>query len=87
MNNADAPGYWMYETSGVLRPVVENYLTGGKMTARDIATMRSYLRQWMAGPWVGPMIDVLRSQIDDIQNRDDIARWLDRAMDENIDPL
>lgn len=87
MNNDDAPGYWMNETSGVLRPVIENYLTGGKMTDRDIATMRAYLRQWMEGPWIGPMVDVLRSQIDDIHNRDDIVRWLNRAADQNIDPL
>lgn len=86
-NTDDAPGYWMNETSGLLRPVIENYLTGGKMTDRDIATMRAYLRQWMQGPWTGPMVDVLRSQIDDIHDRKDIARWLNRALDQNIDPL
>lgn len=32
-----APGYWMYETSGMLRPAVEAYLTGKRMTAhKDI---------------------------------------------------
>jgi hypothetical protein len=33
----NAPGYWMHETSGVLRPVVEAYLHGGPMTEADIA--------------------------------------------------
>jgi hypothetical protein len=87
MSNTDLPGYWMNEASGVLRPVIELYLTGGHMTARDIAIMRNYLRQWMEGPRQGPMVDVLRTQIGEIIDRDDIKRWLDRAMDQNIDPL
>jgi hypothetical protein len=87
MSEQHVPGYWMNETSGQLRPVIENYLTGGRMSARDIAVMRNYLRQWMDGPWKGPMIEVLRTQIDEIIDRDDVARWLDRALDESIDPL
>jgi hypothetical protein len=82
------PGYWMNETSGELRPVIENYLTGGHMTAREVAIMRVYLRLWMSSDhWRGPMIDPLRTQIDHIVDRDDIERWLDRAMNEGIDPL
>jgi hypothetical protein len=81
------PGYWMHETSGVLRPVVEDYLNGRPLTPRQVATMRAYLRQWINGPWKGPMIDVLRTQIEEITSREDIHIWLDRALHEGIDPL
>lgn len=41
------PGYWMNETSGVLRPAVEAYLNGTEMTPGQIVAMRGYLRQWV----------------------------------------
>lgn len=88
------PGFWMNETSGVLRPAIEAYLApfidpnAPPMTGEQIAAMRAYLRQWIASPdWVGPMVDVLRTQIDELVSREEITRWLDRAMDEGIDPL
>jgi hypothetical protein len=84
----NVPGYWMNETSGQLRPVIEAYLTGQHMTARDFAIMRVYLRQWINdGDWKGPLIDVLRTQVDEIRDRHGIERWLDRALDAGIDPL
>jgi hypothetical protein len=84
----DGPGYWMHETSGELRPVIERYLTDQHLTARDVAIMRVYLRQWINdGAWIGPLIDALRTQVDEIHDRDDIERWLDRAADAGIDPL
>ncbi len=82
------PGYWLYETSGVLRPAVEAYLQGDPMSQDQIRIMRAYLRQWIAAPaWCGPMIDVLRSMIDGLRTRADIERWLDLALEQNIDPL
>jgi hypothetical protein len=39
------PGYWMYETSGVLRPAVEAYLAGGPLSEAHIAALCAYLRQ------------------------------------------
>lgn len=88
------PGYWMYETSGVLRPAVESYLAQAidrdapAMTGRQIAAMRGYLRQWINAPvWRGPLIDVLRSQVEEITTRENIEHWLDRALDAGIDPL
>jgi hypothetical protein len=83
----EVPGYWTHETSGVLRPVIEDYLNGRPLTPRQIAAMRAYLRQWMQGPWQGPMIDVLRTQVEEITTRADIEDWLDRALDAGIDPL
>lgn len=81
------PGYWMNETSGVLRPAVEAYLHGHAMTRGQIDAMRAYLRQWMAGDWKSPLLDVLRTSVEDIKTRDDLKRWFDRALDEMIDPL
>lgn len=81
------PGYWMNETSGVLRPAVEAYLNHKPMTDAQIAAMRAYLRQWIAGPWAGPRIEELRESVDGLTSRRAIVRWLDLAMDEDIDPL
>lgn len=83
-----APGYWMHETSGVLRPAVEAYLNDGEMTPRQIAAMRAYLAQWINnGPWKGPMIDPLRTRVEEITTRQDIDSWLNLADREGIDPL
>jgi hypothetical protein len=81
------PGYWMNETSGVLRRAVLAYLFGAEMTPEDLAAMRAYLRQWMAADWQTPMLDVLRTQIGEIGTRRDVDRWLNRAMDAGVDPL
>ncbi|MEI9971101.1 MAG: hypothetical protein WDO73_03055 [Ignavibacteriota bacterium] len=49
-----APKFWMYETSGVLRPAIEAYLHNRPMTVGQIALMRVYLRQWIMSPvWQG----------------------------------
>ena len=82
------PAYWMHETTGVLRPAVEAYLHGERMTPDQIAAMRAYLRQWIADDnWEGPLIDPLRTMVNDIRTQTDISRWLDLADDAAIDPL
>lgn len=82
------PGYWMNETGGELRPAIEAYLEHRPMTDRQLALLRLYLRQWIMAPsWQGRMIDVLRTQVNEITTRADIDRWLDRALEEGIDPL
>ena len=83
-----APGYWMYETSGVLRPAVEAYLYGDELTPQHIAALRAYLRQYINAPaWLGPEIDGLRDGIDSLHSRAQIATWLNKALDVGIDPL
>jgi hypothetical protein len=79
----------MHETSGVLRPAVEAYLHGAEMTPRQIAAMRAYLRQWINAPgWRGPMIDPLRTRVEEIVTRRDIHDWLELAFETSgIDPL
>jgi hypothetical protein len=82
------PGYWMNETSGVLRPAVEAYLYGDPMTDAQIVVVRAYLRQWIGAPaWQGPMIDVLRASVERIVIRSDIDRWVRLAEQEGIDPF
>jgi hypothetical protein len=84
----EGPGYWMYETSGVLRPAVEAYLAHDELTPAEIAAMRAYLRQWIMAPgFRGPGVDELRRRVDELTSRQAIARWLDRAEAEGIDPL
>lgn len=79
--------YWMDEVSGVLAPVVEAYLKGEPLDVRQCGILRSYFRQWMAGPWFGPGVDDLRARIDTLGSRAAITDWLDRALVEGIDPL
>lgn len=82
------PGYWMHETSGVLRPAIEAYLSGGPMTREQIAAMRAYLRQWIAAPcWRGREVRFLRRSIDDLTSLEGIRSWLAIAEHEGIDPL
>jgi len=82
----NVPGYWMNETSGVLRPVVEAYLKGGNLNPEQIVTMRAYLRQWIMAPaWRG--VENLRRSVDNIRTQADLDHWLDRALNEGIDPF
>ena len=86
----NAPGYWMYETSGALRPAIVAYLNHDEMTPAEIAAMRAYLRQWiMAACWGedDDGIKALRAGIDSLTSRQAIHEWLAVALDENIDPL
>jgi hypothetical protein len=81
------PGYWMNETSGVLKPVVEKYLRGEQLSQNEVACMIAYLRQWMAGDFCGPEIDMLRVTVNAIVDHETLVAWLDEAMDAGIDPL
>lgn len=88
MPDTDMPGYWMNETSGVLRPAVEAYLNGGPMTGEQVAAMRAYLRQWINAPvWMAPDLDALRAAVDDLASWGDINRWLREVDHWGIDPL
>ena len=71
-------GYWQYETSGALRPAVVAYLNGETMTAGHI---------WMDGDWRGPSVAALRESVRALDSRAMIDRWLDRAIEQGVDPL
>jgi hypothetical protein len=91
------PGYWMYETSGALRPAVEAYLRGGPLYQAHVAALRAYLRQWIGSPawdrnphagdderrWLSEM----RIRVETLTTRAAIARWIDDATDGGLDPL
>jgi hypothetical protein len=80
------PGYWMNETSGVLRPAIEGYLHGRPLSHSDIAAIRAYLRQWIAADaWDGA--EELRGRVDRLTTREALDEWLDDAVAIGIDPL
>lgn len=91
------PGYWINETSGVLRPAVEAYLAGDPLSDVEIAALRAYFRQWITSSvWdANPYVDVdttawlagLRAGIDGLTSRKAIEDWLDEAVAGGMDPL
>jgi hypothetical protein len=82
------PGFWMHETSGVLRPAIEAYLYRRPMSEEQIAAMRAYLRQWIMAPaWQGDVAEELRRRIDELRSRAAIDAWLTLAEGAGIDPL
>lgn len=82
------PGYWMYESSGVLRPAVIAYLEGQPLTVEHIGALRAYFRQWINAPtWQGPEIETLRAGVNHLNSRRAIRDWLDRADTEGVDPI
>jgi hypothetical protein len=92
-----APGYWVYETSGVLRPAIEAYLNDEPLTEQHIAALRAYCRQWISSDvWdLNPHMDgeerawlvEMRAAVDTLTTRAAISRWLERAADAGMDPL
>lgn len=88
-----APGYWMRETSGVLKPAVERYLRGESLLPSDIAVLRSYLRQWINSPvWDenphggAATLSSLRDLVDSLTSRKQIELWTERAVEMGLDP-
>lgn len=82
------PGYWMHETTGILRPAIEAFCSGEPMTPAHIAAMRVYLRQWIAAPlWQGPVVDELRQSVNCLNSAAAIREWLVEAVREGVDPL
>jgi hypothetical protein len=81
------PGFWMNETSGVLKPAVEAYLRGQPLSDEQIAALRAYLRQWIAGGFLDDAVEELRADIDGLTTREAINRWLHKALAVGIDPL
>lgn len=90
------PGFWMRETTGVLKPAVEAYLNNEELTGEEIAALRAYLRQWiMADGWdqgarheaEKRILANLRSMVDRLHSRETISIWLMQAASFGIDPL
>jgi hypothetical protein len=91
------PGYWMDETTGILRPAVEAYLTRAEMTTEQIAALRAYLRQWVnssvwdqnphAGTQAKLWLSRLRTSIGNLTTRETISDWIDDAIALGMEPL
>ena len=81
-----APGYWMAESTGVLRPAVEAYLHGEPLTQAQITALRAYFRQWIFADWPGD-VEALRRLVDSVDSRPTIDAWLAAAERLGIDPL
>jgi hypothetical protein len=82
------PGFWMNETSGVLKPAVEAYLmSDAPLSMPQVAAIRAYLRQWIDGPWYGENIALLRATVGSLRTRKNIDSWLEVADRAGIDPL
>ena len=78
------PGYWMHETSGILKPVIHRYLNREPLDASDYQIMRAYLKQWVScGAWVCPAD--FAERIDGLTSYEALDNWLDDAIDLNMD--
>jgi len=84
-----APGYWMNETTGVLKPAVMAYLDGLPLELAQVGALRAYFRQWVASPaWMlSPELEALRAGVDGITDRAGVDAWLNAAENLGMDPL
>jgi hypothetical protein len=96
MTYGTEPHYWLYETTGVLRPAIEAYLAGS-MSPGQVSAMRAYLWQWIHAPvWdqnphatVGDRawLTLLRRRAEDLDSIEAIRAWIVDATDFGMDPL
>jgi hypothetical protein len=85
---AVAPGFWMNEITGALRPAVEAYLRGEELTEAGFDILRSYLRQWIAAPvYAGAAIEELRASVDGLTTRRALDEWVALAEEAGVDPF
>lgn len=96
MTYGTEPRYWLYETTGVLRPAIEAYLAGS-MSPEQVSVMRAYLWQWInAACWdqnphasAGDRawLMLLRRRVEDLDSIGAIRAWIVEATDAGMDPL
>jgi hypothetical protein len=88
-DHPDAPKFWMYETSGVLKPVVQAYLNGERLRPEQVRLMRDYLCQWVCSPVWGPSgsLEALRLRVAAIETGQDIDDCIQVCVDLGMDPL
>lgn len=84
-----APKYWMYETSGVLKPVIEAFLAGTLLTPAQVRLMQSYLYQWVNSPVWAPdgAVEALRLRVAAIKTHRDVVAAIDISVQLGMDPL
>jgi hypothetical protein len=89
-----APRYWMNETSGVLKPVIERFLNDQQLTDQEVSIFRAYIMQWIDSPaWDanpeggGHELRMLRDAAKVVRNTTELRLWLQRAEEFGVDPL
>jgi len=88
-DHPDAPKFWMYESSGVLKPVVTKYLNGEALDAKEVKVFQAYLWQWYKSPVWEPsgMLEALRLRVAAIATRQDIDDIIEAGLEIGMDPL
>lgn|SRR5215467_2269136 len=96
-SSPQAPKYWMYEQGDELKPAIVAYMNGERLTARQVAFIRAYLRQWIDSPaWdMNPALDnegraelaVMRDRVRRIASESDISRSVSMMTTAGMDPL
>ena len=89
-DHPDAPKYWMYEQSGILKPVVMKYLKDTQpLSQPQIQIMRDYLYQWISSPvWGGGgVLEATRLRVAAIKTQADIDSALNAMVHMGMDPL
>jgi hypothetical protein len=82
------PGYWRMERGAELKPAMLAFIAGKDLTEEQIATIRSYLHQWIwAQGFGGEMVNGLRKRVHEIKTRRDIQTWVDDAIVAGADPI
>jgi len=84
-----APGFWQYESSGRLRPVVERYLGGAALEDAELAIMRAYLMQWLGSAvWFeGEELRRCRADAAGLRSNAELDLLIERCVAAGFDPL
>ena len=96
-DSPQAPKYWMYEEGDQLKPAIVAFINGERLTVRQVAFMRAYLRQWIESPvWeMNPTateddrteLAAIRDRVRRISSDSDIGRCVTMMVDAGMDPL
>lgn len=83
---AHGPRYWMYDQR--LRPTMLAWFADAPLTDDQIVAMREYLKAWIMAPgWLADAVEDLKAQVDGLDSRAKIERWLIDALQVGVDPL
>ena len=78
---AKPPRFWMEEKTGVLEEAVEAYIDGERLTAAQLTTIRTYLKQFIErAPLTGDAkVHLLLQKIERIRTSKDVEDFADEA--------
>ncbi len=78
---AKPPRFWMEEQTGVLEDAVEAYMAGERLTAKQLAAIKTYLRQFIQrAPLAGPAnVPRLLTQIERLKTTREVEDFADEV--------